>query len=298
MKGQSLPREGKARSLGADAWHRFKKNRLAVISLILLCVMIMAAFSTFIIDWATNSAFYDAKVISQDLVHRLEPPNLEHPLGKDEFGRDMLLRIIWGARYSLFMGMTAVLGATLLGGFLGAVSGYYKTADGIIMRVMDVLLAVPTILLATAIVAALGTSEINLIMAILISQTPTFARVVRASVLTVKEQEYIEAARAVGAGDVHIILRYILPNSLSPLIVQCTMSVASAILSIASLSFVGLGIQPPMPEWGAMLSNARTYIRDSWHITVIPGAAIMLTILMLNIIGDGLRDALDPRLKN
>ena len=298
MKGQSLPREGKARSLGADAWHRFKKNRLAVISLILLCVMIMAAFSTFIIDWATNSAFYDAKVISQDLARRQEPPNLEHPLGKDEFGRDMLLRIIWGARYSLFMGMTAVLGATLLGGFLGAVSGYYKTADGIIMRVMDVLLAVPTILLATAIVAALGTSEINLIMAILISQTPTFARVVRASVLTVKEQEYIEAARAMGAGDVHIILRYILPNSLSPLIVQCTMSVASAILSIASLSFVGLGIQPPMPEWGAMLSNARTYIRDSWHITVIPGAAIMLTILMLNIIGDGLRDALDPRLKN
>lgn len=298
MKKQTVPQEGKARSLGADAWYRFKKNRLAVVSLILLCVMAAAAFSTFIIDWVTDSSFYDAKVINQDLLHRLEPPSLEHPLGRDEFGRDMLLRIIWGARYSLFMGMAAVLGATILGGFLGAVSGYYKTADGIIMRIMDILLAVPTILLATAIVAALGTSEFNLIMAILISQTPTFARVVRASVLTVKEQEYIEAARAMGAGDRHIILRYIIPNSLSPLIVQCTMSVASAILSIASLSFIGLGIQPPMPEWGAMLSNARTYIRDSWHITVIPGAAIMLTILMLNIIGDGLRDALDPRLKN
>lgn len=298
MKKQVAAVSGKARSLGADAWYRFKKNRLAVISLIFLCLMIVVAFSTFIIDWATDSSFYDAKVIAQDLRRRLEPPSWEHPFGLDEFGRDMLLRIIWGARYSLFMGMAAVFGATLLGGFLGAISGYYKTADGIIMRVMDILLAVPTILLATAIVAAFGTSKVNLIMAILISQTPTFARVVRASVLTVKEQEYIEAAKAMGASDMHIIIKYIIPNSLSPLIVQCTMSVASAILSIASLSFIGLGIQAPMPEWGAMLSNARTYIRDSWHITVIPGAAIMVTILMLNIIGDGLRDALDPRLKN
>lgn len=298
MKKQTTPVNGKARSLGADAWHRFKKNRLAVVSLIILCLMIVIAFSTFVIDWATDSSFYEAKVITQDLRRRVEPPSWEHPFGLDEFGRDMLLRVIWGARYSLFMGMAAVLGATLLGGFLGAVSGYYKLADGVIMRVMDILLAVPTILLATAIVAALGTSEVNLIMAILISQTPTFARVVRASVLTIKEQEYIEAARAMGAGDMHIIFRYIIPNSLSPLIVQCTMSVASAILSIASLSFIGLGIQAPMPEWGAMLSNARTYIRDSWHITLIPGAAIMVTILMLNIIGDGLRDALDPRLKN
>lgn len=298
MKKQAAPAARKARSLGADAWYRFKKNRLAVISLIFLCLMIVLAFSTFVVDWVTDSSFYDAKVIAQDLRRRLEPPSWEHPLGLDEFGRDMLLRILWGARYSLFMGMAAVCGATLLGGFLGAISGFYKTADGIIMRIMDVLLAVPTILLATAIVAAFGTSKVNLIMAILVSQTPTFARVVRASVLTVKEQEYIEAARAMGASDMHIIIKYIIPNSLSPLIVQCTMSVASAILSIASLSFIGLGIQPPMPEWGAMLSNARTYIRDSWHITVIPGAAIMLTILMLNIIGDGLRDALDPRLKN
>lgn len=298
MKKQVAAASGKARSLGADAWYRFKKNRLAVISLIFLCLMIVVAFSTFVVDWVTDSSFYDAKVIAQDLRRRLEPPSWEHPLGLDEFGRDMLLRIVWGARYSLFMGMAAVFGATLLGGFLGAISGFYKTADGIIMRIMDVLLAVPTILLATAIVAAFGTSKVNLIMAILVSQTPTFARVVRASVLTVKEQEYIEAARAMGASDMHIIIKYIIPNSLSPLIVQCTMSVASAILSIASLSFIGLGIQAPMPEWGAMLSNARTYIRDSWHITVIPGAAIMLTILMLNIIGDGLRDALDPRLKN
>lgn len=298
MKKQAAPAARKARSLGADAWYRFKKNRLAVISLIFLCLMIVVAFSTFVVDWVTDSSFYDAKVIAQDLRRRLEPPSWEHPLGLDEFGRDMLLRIVWGSRYSLFMGMAAVFGATLLGGFLGAISGFYKTADGIIMRIMDVLLAVPTILLATAIVAAFGTSKINLIMAILVSQTPTFARVVRASVLTVKEQEYIEAARAMGASDMHIIIKYIIPNSLSPLIVQCTMSVAGSILSIASLSFIGLGIQAPMPEWGAMLSNARTYIRDSWHITVIPGAAIMLTILMLNIIGDGLRDALDPRLKN
>lgn len=298
MSKKTAPKGTAARSLGADAWRRFKKNRLAVVSLILLTFMILIAFATFLVDWATDSSFYVEKVISQDLLRRLEEPSWQHLLGLDEFGRDMLLRIIWGSRYSLFMGMAAVLGATILGGFLGAVSGYYKAADGIIMRIMDILLAVPTILLATAIVAALGTSQVNLILAILISQTPTFARVVRASVLTIKEQEYIEAAKAMGADDVHIIVRYIIPNSLSPLIVQCTMSVASAILSIASLSFIGLGIQAPMPEWGAMLSNARTYIRDAWHITVVPGVAIMLTILMLNIIGDGLRDALDPRLKN
>ena len=248
MKKQAAPAARKARSLGADAWYRFKKNRLAVISLIFLCLMIVVAFSTFVVDSVTDSSFYDAKVIAQDLRRRLEPPSWEHPLGLDEFGRDMLLRIVWGPRYSLFMGMAAVFGATLLGGFLGAISGFYKTADGIIMRIMDVLLAVPTILLATAIVAAFGTSKVNLIMAILVSQTPTFARVVRASVLTVKEQEYIEAARAMGASDMHIIIKYIIPNSLSPLIVQCTMSVAGSILSIASLSFIGLGIQAPMPE--------------------------------------------------
>ena len=217
-------------------------------------------------------------------------------LGMDEFGRDILLRIIWGTRYSLFMGAFAVLGASVLGGIIGAVAGYYNMMDTILMRIMDVFLAIPTTLLAVAIVAAMGPSLVNVVIAI--SQTPTFARVIRAQVLTIKDQEFIEAARSAGASDARIIFRYIVPNALSPMIVQVTMGMASAILSIAGLSFIGMGIQAPMPEWGAMLSNARTYIRDAWHITVMPGAAIMITILILNIIGDGLRDALDPRMKN
>ena len=182
---------------------------------------------------------------------------------------------------------------------MGALSGFYgKLTDSIIMRIMDVLLAIPSMLLATAIVAALGTSLVNVLIAIGISYIPTFARTVRASVLTVKDQDYIEAARSIGCNDGEIIFKYIIPNAMAPIIVQATLGLAGAILSIAGLSFLGLGIQPPTPEWGAMLSNARVYMRDAWHVTVIPGLGIMLTILSLNLMGDGLRDALDPRLKN
>ena len=186
-----------------------------------------------------------------------------------------------------------------VGGILGAFAGYYgKTFDAIIMRVMDVLLAIPSMLLATAIVAALGPGLVNVLIAIGISYVPTFARTVRASVLTVKDQDYIEAARSIGCDDRQIVFKYIIPNAMAPIIVQATLGLAGAIISIAGLSFLGLGIQPPTPEWGAMLSNARTYIREAWHVTVIPGLGIMLTILALNLMGDGLRDALDPRLKN
>ena len=202
-----------------------------------------------------------------------------------------------GCRIQRKIAATAT-GAIIIGTVIGAVAGFYKKVDNVIMRCMDVLLAIPSILLATAIVAALGPSLPNVVIAIGLANIPQFARIVRASVLTIKGQEYIEAARAMGASDLRIIAKYIIPNSMAPLIVQGSVGVASAILSIASLSFVGLGVQPPTPEWGAMLSNARTYMRDAWHITVMPGAAIMLSILSLNIIGDGLRDALDPRLKN
>ena len=197
------------------------------------------------------------------------------------------------------MGVFAIFFSVIVGGIFGSIAGYYgKVTDNVIMRFMDILLAIPSMLLATAIVAALGTSLINVLIAISISYVPTFARTVRASVLTVKDQEYIEAAKAVGASDFRIIFKYILPNSMAPLIVQATLGVAGAILSIAGLSFLGLGIQPPTPEWGSMLSSARSYIREGWHITVIPGLGIMLTILALNVMGDGLRDALDPRLKD
>ncbi|MEA5096216.1 MAG: ABC transporter permease [Sedimentibacter saalensis] len=287
------------RSLWEDTWRRFKKNKMAMIGLYFMIILVIIAFATIVIDIATGQSFYNQHIIKQDLRRRLEGPSPGHIFGLDEFGRDVLMRMLWGTRYSLFMGTIAIVLSCIVGGVLGAVSGFYgKVTDNVIMRLMDILLAIPSMLLAIAIVASLGTSLINVLIAIAVSLIPRFARTVRASVLTVKDQEFIEAARAIGCSDIRIILKYIIPNSLSPLIVQFTLGIASAILSIAGLSFLGLGIQPPTPEWGAMLSNARTYIRDAWHVTAIPGLGIMFTILALNLVGDGLRDALDPRLKN
>lgn len=288
----------KERSLWGDAWRRFKKSRMAMAGLFFLLALSILAVATIAVDLYTDDAYYEAHVIKQDMRHRLQAPSIEHPFGLDEFGRDMFMRMIWGIRYSLFLGVFAIGISVVVGGILGAIAGFYKNADNIIMRFMDVLLAIPSTLLAIAIVAALGPSIRNLLIAVSVSYTPTFSRIVRASVLTIKDQEFIEAARAVGASDMRIIFKYIIPNSLAPIIVQATLGVAGAILNIAGLSFLGLGIEPPLPEWGAMLSNARTYIRDSWHITTVPGLGIMLTILALNLVGDGFRDALDPRLKN
>ncbi len=288
----------KQRTLAAETWRRFKKNRLAFAGMTVLICLVLIALSTIVIDLVTDKAIYDAYVIKQNLRMRLQGPSKEHIFGLDEFGRDIFMRMIWAVRYSLFMGTIAIALSTTVGGLLGSLAGYYgKVTDNVIMRFMDVLLAIPSMLLATAIVAALGTSLTNVLIAIAISYVPTFARTVRASVLTIKDQEYIEAARALGASDSRILFKYILPNSMAPLIVQATLGVAGAILSIAGLSFLGLGIQPPTPEWGSMLSSARAYIREGWHITVIPGLGIMITILSLNVMGDGLRDALDPRLK-
>jgi len=294
-----LPVVKKQRTLAAETWRRFKKNKLALTGMIVLGSLVLIALSTIVIDLATDNAVYNNYVIKQNLRMRLQGPSKDHIFGLDEFGRDIFMRMIWAIRYSLFMGTIAITLSTIAGGLLGAVAGYYgKVTDNAIMRFMDVLLAIPSMLLATAIVAALGTSLTNVLIAIAISYVPTFARTVRASVLTIKDQEFIEAARAMGASDARIIFKYILPNSMAPLIVQATLGVAGAILSIAGLSFLGLGIQPPTPEWGSMLSSARAYIREGWHITVIPGLGIMITILALNVMGDGLRDALDPRLKN
>jgi peptide/nickel transport system permease protein len=294
-----LPGIKKQRTLATETWRRFKKNKLALAGMIVLGSFVLIALSTIVIDLATDNAVYNNYVIKQNLRMRLQGPSKDHIFGLDEFGRDIFMRMIWAIRYSLFMGTIAIALSTIAGGLLGAVAGYYgKVTDNAIMRFMDVLLAIPSMLLATAIVAALGTSLTNVLIAIAISYVPTFARTVRASVLTIKDQEFIEAARAMGASDSRIIFKYILPNSMAPLIVQATLGVAGAILSIAGLSFLGLGIQPPTPEWGSMLSSARAYIREGWHITVIPGLGIMITILALNVMGDGLRDALDPRLKN
>lgn len=287
------------RTLSQEAWRRFRKNKMAMCGLCFLLILIVIAFSTIFIDIVTHGQFYNDHVIKQALENRLQEPNLSNWLGCDEFGRSMLFRMIWGTRYSLFIGILAISFAATLGGLLGAIAGYYgRTVDNIIMRIMDILLSIPYMLLAITIVAALGPSLVNLLISIAIPEVPGFARIVRASVMTVKEREFVEAAKAVGATDTRIIFKYIFPNAMAPAIVQATLSTANAILAIAALSYLGLGIQPPTPEWGAILSSAKTYIRDAWHITVIPGLGIMFTILALNVFGDGLRDALDPRLKN
>lgn len=291
--------EKKQRSLWQEAWRRFRKNRMAMIGLAFILLLVIISVSTLIIDAATHNSIYNEFVVKQDLVNRLKGPSAKHIFGQENL--DVICCCVCCGEhcYSLFTGGIAIILALCAGGILGAVSGYYggKT-DTIIMRVMDILLAIPSMLLATAIVAALGTSIWNVMIAIAIAYIPTFARTVRAAVLTVKDQDFIEAARSIGCGNGTIIFQYIIPNALAPIIVQATLGLAGAILSIAGLSFLGLGIQPPTPEWGAMLSNARVYIRDAWHVTVIPGLGIMLTILSLNLMGDGLRDAMDPKLKN
>ncbi|WP_448820398.1 nickel transporter permease [Cetobacterium sp.] len=289
MKNENV---GKKRSQWAELWKNLKRNKMALFGLIILVIIVLLAI------FADQIANYDQVVIKQNLKMRLKPPSAQHWLGTDEFGRDIFARLIHGARVSLKVGLIAVGIAIVVGGFLGAIAGYYgDKLDNVIMRVMDIFLAVPSILLAIAIVSALGPNLLNLMIAVSISSIPRYARIVRASVLSIRDQEFVEAARAIGAGDARIIFRHIIPNSLAPVIVQGTLGVANAILSTAGLSFIGLGIQPPAPEWGSMLSGGRQYLRYAWWVTTFPGVAIMITILSLNLLGDGLRDALDPRLK-
>ena len=283
----------KKRSQWLEVWHRLKRNKMAMFGLVILTLVVLSAI------FANVIADYETVVIAQNLSDRLQGPSAQYWLGTDEFGRDIFARLIHGTRVSLMVGVLSVSIAVVIGGTLGAMAGYYGgRLDNIIMRVMDVFMAVPSILLAIAIVSALGANLINLMFAISISSIPQYARILRASVLSVRDQEFVEAARAIGANDFRIIFRHIIPNALAPVIVQAALGVASAILSTAGLSFIGLGIQPPEPEWGAMLAGGRQYLRHAWHVTTFPGLAIMITILSLNLLGDGLRDALDPRLKN
>ena len=289
MKNENV---GKKRSQWAELWKNLKRNKMALLGLVIIVIIVLLAI------FADQIANYDQVVIKQNLRMRLKPPSAQHWLGTDEFGRDIFARLVHGARVSLKVGILAVGIAIAIGGFLGAVAGYYGgKLDNIIMRIMDIFLAVPSILLAIAIVSALGPNLLNLMIAVSISSVPRYARIVRASVLSIRDQEFIEAARAIGANDARIICRHIIPNSLAPVIVQGTLGVAGAILSTAGLSFIGLGIQPPAPEWGSMLSGGRQYLRYAWWVTTFPGVSIMITILSLNLLGDGLRDALDPRLK-
>lgn len=236
--------------------------------------------------------------LEHDLASALQRPSRLHPLGTDEQGRDLLSRILYGGRNTLVIAVAGVVGALVVGAGGGIVAGYYGgRVDSLIMRSMDVLLAFPSILLAIAIIATVGVGKANIILAVGVYSVPQFARVARAAVLSVRKSEYVQAAVAVGVADRVILLRHVLPNAVSPILVQATFRMASAILTAASLSFLGLGVQPPEPEWGAILSVGRQYLRVAPHLSTFPGLAIFFTILGLNLMGDGLRDVLDPRLR-
>lgn len=282
----------KSRGQWAEIYRRLKKNRMAMIGLVILLFFALLALS------ADLLFDYDSVAVKTNIPDRLQGPSAEHWLGTDELGRDVLARLVHGTRISMSVGLIAVTFSLIVGGPLGAIAGYFggRLGEGI-MRLSDVFSALPPMMLALSIVTAFGQNVVNLMIAVGISTIPSYIRVIRAAVLTVKGEEFVEAARAIGAKDHHIILRHILPNCMAPIIVQATLRVASAILSISSLSFLGLGVKPPSPEWGLMLSAGRGHLRDSWHLTVFPGLAIMLAVLSLNLLGDGLRDALDPKLK-
>jgi peptide/nickel transport system permease protein len=279
----------KVRSLWSNAFRRFRQNRGAVIGLgVLLFMVLVAIFAPWI---ATHDP------VSQELRNNLSPPSAEHWFGTDQFGRDIYSRVVYGARISLRVGLIAVGIAGLVGIPLGLLSAYYLGwMDALIMRLVDILLAFPGMLLALAIMAILGPDLINAMIAAGMYILPDYIRVTRGSVLSVKEMEYVMSARAIGSSDLRIMIRHILPNALLPLVVLATLQVASTILFISALSFLGLGARPPTPEWGAMLTVGRQYMREAWWIAVFPGLAIMITILAINMFGNGLRDALDPQL--
>ena len=279
------------RSMGQETWRRLKKNKGAMMGIAFLVLLFIGT--------ALASVFYD---YDKDIIgmtrDRFMAPSWKHLFGTDNMGRDIFARVIYGAKYSLFISFGSTLIGLIVGLFLGAAAGYYGgLVDNIIMRLTDIFYSIPYIMIAVVVVSILGTSMSSLLFAMALGTFCNFARIGRASVMTVRDQEFVEAGRAIGLPTWKIILRHILPNCLSAIIVQTTLKVGSNIISASSLSFLGVGITPPTPEWGAMLSDGRSYIRSSGWMCLFPGLAIMLTVLALNLLGDGLRDAMDPKLK-
>lgn len=281
----------KKKSKFADTWRLFKKKKTAVLGLIIFCFIILAVVvAPFFVDPELATA--------QDYNAVMQAPSAEHIFGTDDLGRDLLARVLYGGRNSLTIGLVSMVCALFMGVIIGSLCGYYGgLLDQIVMRVLDVIKAIPTTVLALAIVAALGASMTNLILAIMIAQTPAQVRLVRSAVIKIAAMEYFEACRACGTGTIRIIFKHIVPNCIGTVIVQASMAVSQMILQAASLSFIGMGIQPPEPEWGAMLSGARSYMATAPWLMLFPGLFIMLSAYSFNLIGDGLRDALDPRLR-
>jgi len=277
-------------SLLMDAWRRLTRDKLAIAGMAIIALFIIAAV------FAPLLAPYDP--IEQTLLQRRQPPSRQHWMGLDEVGRDIFSRIIYGARVSLQIGLLSVSMAILIGSIVGAIAGFVGGwLDNLLMRLMDILLAFPGLLLAIAVVSILGPGLMNMLYAIGFVSIPIYARIMRASVLAVKEQDFVMAARAVGVTTLRILWREILPNAVTPVLVSGTLGIATAILDAAGLSFLGLGAQPPTPEWGSMLGEGRGSVFTAPHIVLFPGLAIMLNVLGFNLLGDGLRDALDPRLR-
>ena len=275
----------------SETWRRLKKNKAAMVSLfVIIIIILVAALAPVIAPYP-----YD----EQDYNKSFNPPSRENLLGTDKLGRDVLSRLIYGASQSLQLGVVATAIASVIGIIIGAIAGYYGGwTDNLIMRFFDIYQSIPMFLLCVTLAAVMGPSLQNAILAIGISMIPAPARLMRASILSIREMEYIEAAKAINAGSSRIIRKHIVPNAIAPMIVFITMSIGMNILAGAGLSFIGLGAQPPIPEWGSLVSDARSIMRDHGTLALYPGICIMITVLAFNLLGDGLRDALDPRLKN
>jgi peptide/nickel transport system permease protein len=292
IEAASQPKLFRRKSRSREIWRRMKKNKIAMLGLAMFCIILFLTVFAGVIAPYKNA-------ISGKTVDRLQPPSAEHWFGTDNYGRDIFARILHASRRSLLMGIGAVVVGITIGGLLGASAGYYGgIIDTVIMRLVDTILCIPFMLLVLAIVAALGPGLVNVLIALMISMVPTYTRVIRSAILTVVGQDYIEAAKSCGTPDRYIILKHVLPNAMGPIIVQATMTVGTMIIWAASTSFLGMGIQPPEPEWGAMLAESKDYMQSAPYMVIFPGFAIALTALSLNLMGDGLRDALDPRLRD
>ena len=285
-----MKRKGSGHGQWRDVWTRLRRNRVAMVSLVLLALILLAAvFSEWIAPYEYSQ---------RDLAVTFQFPSLRHVFGTDNLGRDIFSRVLVGGRVSLLVAFGSVALSAAAGSLLGAVAGYYGgRVEFCIMKLTDVMMAIPAFLLAVTVSAALGTGLVNTAIAVGLTNIPRFVRLMRAETLAVKGRDFIRAAKSYGASDLSIIFRHIFPNALSSTIVNVTLGVGTAILQISGLSFVGLGVRPPTPEWGSMLAAGRTYMRDFWPMVTFPGVAIVVTLILFNLVGDGLRDAMDPRLK-
>lgn len=272
-----------------DVIKRLLRNKMAMIGLVILLIILIAAILAPIL------AVYD--YAEQNYKERFVPPSIKHLFGTDNFGRDIFTRVLYGGRYTLFIAFVVTSVAAFLGAIIGLFAAFYPRSDNILMRTVDIFMGIPQMMMCVSIIAALGGNMKNMMIALTVTAIPEFARIMRAQVLTLKDQEFVEAARSIGCSDLRIMFYHILPNALAPIIVQYTLGTVNTILMSSALSFVGMGVQPPTPEWGLMISAGRAYLRDYWHVAILPGLAIILVSYALNILGDGLRDALDPRLK-